>query len=249
MSISSNTISHDTVRTAAIYLGASSQIPVLTIDTMGHVTSGSFATPNVNAVGTGLSLSSNTVSLAASGVTAGTYGSTTAIPAITVDTYGRVTSVSTKTVYPPTTAGTSGYVWTSDGSGVGAWSDVIQSLGISTDDPVNDFLWAQGGYATTGIVGNHYINGYLGGELQFEAIWMGCTSSSGSASTRTYTFARSFGARPVVLGTYFNSLGSSNQVYYSYVEAVEKTYFTMRCYSDNALFAFAIGLRADSSLL
>ena len=204
---------------------------------------------NTLTAGTGLSLSSNTVSLAASGVTAGTYGSTTAIPSITVDTYGRVTSVSTKTVYPPTTAGTSGYVWTSDGSGQGVWADIIQSLGISSSDPVNDFLWSQGGYVTTGIVGNHYINGYLGEELQFEVIWMGCTSSSGGASTRTYTFARSFGARPFVFGTYFNSLGSSNQVYYSYVEAVETTYFTMRCYTDNALFALAIGLRPDSSLL
>lgn len=72
--------------------------------------------------GTGISLgSNNTISLATSGVTAGTKGSATAVPVIAVDAYGRITSISTKTIYPPTSAGTSGQIWVSDGSGQGVW--------------------------------------------------------------------------------------------------------------------------------
>lgn len=72
--------------------------------------------------GTGISLgSNNTISLATSGVTAGTKGSATAVPVIAVDAYGRITSISTKTIFPPTSAGTSGQIWVSDGSGQGVW--------------------------------------------------------------------------------------------------------------------------------
>lgn len=71
--------------------------------------------------GTGISISGNTVSLATSGVTAGTKGGATAVPIITVDAYGRVTSISSETIYPPTTVGTSGQIWVSDGSGAGTW--------------------------------------------------------------------------------------------------------------------------------
>jgi hypothetical protein len=72
--------------------------------------------------GTGISIgSNNTISLATSGVTAGTTGSATNVPVITVDAYGRITSVSTSTIYPPTSAGTSGQIWVSDGSGQGVW--------------------------------------------------------------------------------------------------------------------------------
>ena len=159
--------------TASGTVGSSTAIPVLGYDTDGHITGVTTATPNVNAVGTGLSLSSNTVSLAASGVTAGTYGSTTAIPAITVDTYGRVTSVSTKTVYPPTTAGTSGYVWTSDGSGQGVWaasstSELVEAYKVLTGyypvyaftlaKSVSDWnLWS--GYESV-VAGDTYISNY-----------------------------------------------------------------------------------------
>ena len=48
--------------------------------------------------------------------------SSTRMPTLTVDTYGRVTSLSYNTVYPPTTVGTSGQYWMSDGSGVGTWT-------------------------------------------------------------------------------------------------------------------------------
>lgn len=72
--------------------------------------------------GTGISLSGSAISLATSGVTAGSQGSATTIPIINVDAYGRVTSLSSTTVYPPTTPGTSGQYWTSDGNGEGVWS-------------------------------------------------------------------------------------------------------------------------------
>lgn len=95
--------------------------------------------------GTGLSLSSNTFSLAASGVTAGTAGptanvtgsngSTISVPSLTVDEYGRVTALTsytftaqnTNTNYYPTTwawtAGTtSGPTATLSGSGMSSIS-------------------------------------------------------------------------------------------------------------------------------
>ena len=71
--------------------------------------------------GTGISKSGDTLSLATSGVTAGSKGSTTQVPVITVDQYGRVTSLSSSNIYPPTTAGTNGQYWKSDGSGTGVW--------------------------------------------------------------------------------------------------------------------------------
>ena len=50
-------------------------------------------------------------------------GSSTAIPIIKYDAQGHITSVTTATVYPPTTAGTNGQVWKSDGSGQGVWTN------------------------------------------------------------------------------------------------------------------------------
>ena len=35
------------------------------------------------------------------------------------------------TIYPPTTAGTAGQVWTSDGSGQGYWADTLSDLEIT----------------------------------------------------------------------------------------------------------------------
>ena len=82
--------------------------------------------------GTGLTSSSGTINHSNS-VTAETSGkgSATAIPIIKYDAQGHITEVTTATVYPPTTAGTSGYVWKSDGSGVAQWSQVTGTAPIT----------------------------------------------------------------------------------------------------------------------
>ena len=79
-------------------------------------------TDTTYSAGTGLSLSGTTINHSNS-VTAETTGkgSATAIPIIKYDAQGHITSVTTATVYPPTTAGTNGQLWKSDGSGAGVW--------------------------------------------------------------------------------------------------------------------------------
>lgn len=102
--------------------------------------------------GTNITISGNTISASGGTVTAGegisisgtqvslksvhsgynSVGGSTYAPQFNVDKYGRVTSVSETRVYPPTTAGTSGQVWTSTGSGSGKWADAQASS--SSDD-------------------------------------------------------------------------------------------------------------------
>ena len=91
--------------------------------------------------GTGLSLSGTTINHSNS-VTAETTGkgSATAIPIIKYDAQGHITSVTTTTVYPPTTAGTNGQLWESDGSGAGVWvnqSALTPGVTIATDSGTN----------------------------------------------------------------------------------------------------------------
>lgn len=77
----------------------------------------------------------NTIYLPAqTNVTAGEYGSATAIPKLTVDARGVVTKTDSVTVYPPTTPGTAGQVWTSQGSGAGTWSTVAATSMTATSD-------------------------------------------------------------------------------------------------------------------
>lgn len=91
--------------------------------------------------GTGLSLSSNTFSLAASGVTSGNYGpaadvtgthgTTINVPYITVDTYGRITSISNK-VYTSQDNNTTYSVATTSAAGLMSASDKTKLDGLST---------------------------------------------------------------------------------------------------------------------
>lgn len=76
--------------------------------------------PTITA-GTGLSKSGATLNHS-NAITAATKGSATAIPQITYDAQGHITGVTEKTVYPPTTAGSSNQYWRSDGSGAGSWT-------------------------------------------------------------------------------------------------------------------------------
>ena len=97
--------------------------------------------------GTGIALADDGVTINHSNsVTAQTsyLGSATAIPRLKFDAQGHITGVATATVYPPTSAGESGQVWVSDGSGTGAWKTLITastSEPTSTDGSDGDF-WA-----------------------------------------------------------------------------------------------------------
>ncbi len=100
-----------------------------TLDSTNPVTSGgvysslSGKQDNISA-GTGLTLSGATVNHASS-ITAGSVGSATLVPVITFNGTGHITATSTATIYPPTSAGTSGQYWRSDGSGQGVWQSMI----------------------------------------------------------------------------------------------------------------------------
>ena len=83
--------------------------------------------------GTGMSLSGTTFNHRNSVTAKTTYlGSATAVPMIKYDAQGHITAATTTTIYPPTTVGASGQIWTSDGSGAGTWKHKIT---ISTSDP------------------------------------------------------------------------------------------------------------------
>lgn len=64
---------------------------------------------------TGLSRTSNTITLATSGITAGSYGSSTQVARYTVDAYGRITAVSAQTITPAVG------VITGLGTGIATW--------------------------------------------------------------------------------------------------------------------------------
>lgn len=50
-------------------------------------------------------------------------GGTTAVPMIKIDENGHVVALTKQTIYPPTSAGEAGQVWTSDGAGAGKWAE------------------------------------------------------------------------------------------------------------------------------
>lgn len=107
--------------------------------------------------GTGLSKSGATLNHSNS-VTAATKGSTTAIPEITYDAQGHITGVTEKTVYPPTTAGTSGQYWKSDGNGAGTWTTPSSSpsSGSSTLISSGAVYTALQSYLTTATASSTY---------------------------------------------------------------------------------------------
>ena len=112
--------------------------------------------PTITA-GTGLSKSGATLNHTNS-VTAATKGSTTAIPEITYDAQGHITSVTEKTVYPPTTAGSSNQYWRSDGSGAGTWTTPSSSpsSGSSTLISSGAVYTALSSYLTTSSASSTY---------------------------------------------------------------------------------------------
>jgi hypothetical protein len=123
--------------------------------TKGDGTTGTITTQDSNttySAGTGISISSNKINHSNS-VTANTsgVGSATAVPIIKYDAQGHITECTTATIYPPTTAGTSGQIWVSDGSGAGAWKTPSVS-------PSNIF--------SNGTMGNFTRDTWIGPEKQ-----------------------------------------------------------------------------------
>lgn len=55
------------------------------------------------------------------------YGSATKIPRLQTDENGHITKLGYAEVYPPTTPGEAGQVWTSNGDGVGKWAEPADS--------------------------------------------------------------------------------------------------------------------------
>lgn len=92
--------------------------------------------------GTGISISNGTINHSNS-VTAQTsyVGSATAVPMIKFDAQGHITDVSTATIYPPTSAGTSGQVWVSDGDGAGTWKTLVTISKSSPSGGSDGDLW------------------------------------------------------------------------------------------------------------
>ena len=87
--------------------------------------------------GTGISIATDNKTINhTNSVTAQTssyLGSATAALEIKYDGQGHITGATTTAMYPPTTAGTNGQVWKSQGSGVGTWADQADlSVGSAT---------------------------------------------------------------------------------------------------------------------
>lgn len=74
--------------------------------------------------GTGISIGADGKTINHSNsISAGSVGSATQVPVLRFDAQGHCTSKSYETIYPPTTSGSAGQVWTSDGSGQGHWAN------------------------------------------------------------------------------------------------------------------------------
>ena len=97
--------------------------------TKGNGNTGSITTQDTNttySAGTGLALDGTTINHSNSVPAKTTYvGSATAVPRIQYDAQGHITASTTATIYPPTSPGSDGQVWVSDGSGAGAWKTLI----------------------------------------------------------------------------------------------------------------------------
>lgn len=152
--------------------------------------------PTITA-GTGISKSGNTIGLATSGVSAGSQGSATSIPTLTVDSFGRVTALGSTTVYPPTTAGTSGQVWTSDGSGAGAWVTPATSASSGNSTPITSgavYSELQGKQDKLAAAGSSTTPVYINSN----GVPTACSYSLGTAASKGATTAVTSGSADLV---------------------------------------------------
>lgn len=114
--------------------------------------------------GTGITIGTDGVTIGHSNSVDGkSVGSATAVPVITYDAQGHITGTSTKTIYPPTSKGTAGQYWRSDGDGTGTW--MTPSTAPTSD---NNTLISSGGvytalqnYAKSSDVATSSANGLM----------------------------------------------------------------------------------------
>ena len=153
----SPTISLNTSGVATGTYGGSSNIPVITVDTYGRITSAANTTISIPA-GTTIYANSGQLTanastgnvalgLATTGVSAQTYGNTISIPSITVDSYGRITNVANNTINTGfNLAGNTGLV------GAVGTGDTLNIVGINgTTTRVSGNTVTISGAANTGI--------------------------------------------------------------------------------------------------
>lgn len=151
---SSGTISMPNVGSAGTY-GSGTNVPVITTDAQGRVTSvintpitvaGSGTVTNINTTAPitgGPITTTGTLALATVTVTPATYGSATAIPKITTDAYGRIIGMTTASVTPGfSSTGTTNYIpmftsATSVGNSVMYQDPSLSYIGINTTSPVH----------------------------------------------------------------------------------------------------------------
>lgn len=113
----------------------SDRIPTLAISKISGLQSSLDAKQETVEAGTGISIGTDGKTInhanSVSGNTVG-IGSATAVPVIKYDKQGHITNINTAQIYPPTTPGTKGQVWMSNGTGSGSWHTLVT---ISTSDP------------------------------------------------------------------------------------------------------------------
>ena len=92
---------------AAATYGNATNIPSITVDALGRITSASNVAISASVANTQITGLITSAQLANTGVSATTYGGASSIPAITVDAQGRITSASNVAVVAGVSAGKS----------------------------------------------------------------------------------------------------------------------------------------------
>ena len=195
------------------------------------------AKQDVITAGTGLEFSDTTLNHSNS-ITARTsyLGSTTTVPRIQIDAQGHITAYTTSTIYPPTSAGTSGQIWQSDGSGQGVWQTLdttptadstkaITSGGVKT--ALGGYLPLTGGtvsgdvIVTGSAIGSPLIADTATSSVPYVA-WM-----TGSASTG-HTQVAQLSCRPSTNGaSLLAEMGELHSSKYGYLGNYEGNTYTV----------------------